>query len=80
MPSRRVAVVTVDGVEFSVGRMLPGRPVDYEAQWPVQFASSIARVLHELHRLPVVGFGPLVNTNAELRGRSANLNDGIVER
>jgi aminoglycoside phosphotransferase (APT) family kinase protein len=79
-PVAEWTVVTVDGAVCSVGRLLPGRPVDYEARWPVHFASSIASVLHELHRLPVVGFGPLENTNAELRGRSANLNDGIVDR
>jgi aminoglycoside phosphotransferase (APT) family kinase protein len=79
-PVAEWTVVTVDGVVCSVGRLLPGRPVDYEARWPVHFASSIASVLHELHRLPVVGFGPLENTNAELRGGSANLDDGIVDR
>lgn len=79
-PVAEWTVVTVDGVVCSVGKKLPGRPVDYEARWPVRFASSIASVLLELHRLPVVGFGPLENTNAELRGRSANLDDGIVDR
>lgn len=73
-------VVIVDGVACSVAPLLPGQPIEYGVGWSVEFADSVAMVLHQLHHLPVSEFGPLENTDTELRGRSASALQGIVDR
>ncbi|MEL6982494.1 MAG: phosphotransferase, partial [Actinomycetota bacterium] len=63
-------VVEVEDTWCSVGPLLPGRPLDDHADFGPDFASALGRLLGDTHALPTEGFGPLVDVQDRLHGRS----------
>ena len=79
-PVARWAVVQVDGVPCSVARRLQGRPVGYDERFQAGFAAALARLLLDLHHLDATGYGPLVDDDRTLYGRSSSVGTGVMDR
>lgn len=73
-------LVQVDEELCSVAPRLQGRPVDYGRRFQSGFAGELGRLLFDLHHLDASGFGPLVDDECALRGRSASVRAGVVDR
>lgn len=74
------SLVHVDDVLCSVAPLLQGRPVDYGERLQPQFVAALGRLLFDLHHLSATGFGPLLDDDHILHGRSASPRAGIVDR
>jgi aminoglycoside phosphotransferase (APT) family kinase protein len=74
------SLVEVDDLLCSVAPLLKGRPVEYGEIFHPDFAAELGRLLFDLHRLDASGFGPLVDDDRALHGRSSSLRAGIVDR
>ncbi len=79
-PVTRWEIRTVEGVDCSIGTLLEGSPIVYEAEWNDSFTDGLASVLRDLHQLRATGWGPLANTSTELVGASGSEQQGIVDR
>lgn len=73
-------IVFADGVECSVGRLLPGSRVRPDQAWPMPFTDSVASLLRCLHDLPAGGWGPLQNRSDRLAGLSHSPRSGVIDR
>ncbi len=73
-------VVEVDGVVCAVGNHLPGSPIAYGELWSPAFSAALGALLAELHALPAVGSGPLVDDATALRGESGSVAEGVSAR
>jgi aminoglycoside phosphotransferase (APT) family kinase protein len=73
-------VVDVDGTPCAVGVRLTGTPIIYETAWTTAFSAELGDLLADLHLIPAVGFGPLVDKEDELRGQSTSARDGARDR
>lgn len=75
------SLVHVDDALCSVAPLLQGRPVDYGEPFQPGFAAALGRFgLFDLHHLDASGFGPLVDDDRFLQGRSRSLRTGVVDR
>lgn len=79
-PVSRWKIRQVEGVDCSIGELLGGSPIAYDAEWDHSFAGELASVLRDLHQLPATGWGPLANASTELIGTSVSESQGIVDR
>jgi len=73
-------LVDVAGTTCVVGDRLAGTPISYGLEWSPAFSARLGDLLADLHGLPAVGFGPLVDDAAELRGESESALDGVQRR
>jgi aminoglycoside phosphotransferase (APT) family kinase protein len=74
------SLVQVNETLCSVAPLLRGRPVDYANAFDPGFAAALGRLLFDLHHLDASGFGPLVDDDRFLHGRSESLRAAIVDR
>lgn len=72
--------VRVGAAVCSVGPLLTGSPVAYDEPFTPDFAQALGRLLFDLHHLDADGYGPLIDDDRTLRGRSQSPRAGIVDR
>lgn len=73
-------VVEVEGTACAIGERLAGTAINPKAAWTPVFSAQLGDLLADLHQLPTVGFGPLVDDEGKLRAQSASARDGVRER
>ena len=73
-------MVEVDGRACSVAPHLQGTPIGYEDRWQDRFGEALARLLLDLHRMPVEGSGPLDDVAFAANGISRSRRQGVVDR
>jgi len=73
-------VIVLGEVPCAASRLLSGTPIEYGQPWSTEFINALASVLADLHRLPVTGWGPLVDDDHGLEGSCASPGEGVVAR